>query len=317
MVGAEVRPGVGELLARFVQFGGKRLQVLALRGDLGGFQRSALYRFPRGFLAHAVGLRVGVLGVELQQPRGEDAGLLLRIDYVQFALELRQGRRRSLHLGFQFLELFFHEVRQGRGGAEPDAIGVLHIGARHRVGHVGGQARLRRAIADQQQVSVGWACHLQLPEQDGSVVLGLGRLLGRDVGCVSFKVEQMILLRHGPQHRVRLNQLHLGRQKLVGVVQRRASGVLADDGRRHLTVDIHRDRGFVNRRQPGGDDQRGRHAREHEDPDLPAVPAEDPKIVRQGHGGLLRRFDVVAVPAWLQGLIGSGESFGFGHRIRH
>ena len=87
----------------------------------------------------------------------KDAGLFLRIDHVQFALELRQRRGGALHLGLQLLELLFHEVGQRGRGTEPDVIGVLHIGARHRVGHVGGQARLRRAITDQQQVSVGRA----------------------------------------------------------------------------------------------------------------------------------------------------------------
>ena len=208
----------------------------------------------------------------------------------------------ALHLGFQFFQLLLHEVRQGRGGAEPDVVGVLHIGVRDGVGHVGGQPRMRRAVADQQQVGVGRPRHLQLLQQDGRVLLGLGRFFRRDVGCVFLKVEEMILLRHGPQDGIRLDELDLSGQELVGVVSGQRVGVLADDGRRHLPVDIHGDGGFVDGRQPRGDDQGGRHAGEDEGQDLPAVAAEDPEIVREGNGGLFRRLDIVAVPAWLQGL---------------
>src|ERR1019366_9533936 len=91
VVGAVMSPDVDEFLAGIVQLLRERFEVLALRGDLGGLERAALDRFPGGFLAGAVGLGIGVLGVELQQPGGEDAGLLLGVDHVQFALKLDES----------------------------------------------------------------------------------------------------------------------------------------------------------------------------------------------------------------------------------
>src|SRR5208282_722823 len=64
---------------------------------------------------------------------------------------------------------------------------------------------------------------------------------------------------------------------------------------------------------PRGDDDGGSQAERHEAEDLPTVPAEDPKVVSQGNGGLLGRLGVVTIPGRLDGLIWGGKRFEFRH----
>ena len=87
MIDAVVILDFGEFLFGVVEVFGEFLERLALRRDLRGRQRSVFYRVVGGFLLHAIGLRVGVFVVQLQQARGEDVGFFLGIDDVELALE--------------------------------------------------------------------------------------------------------------------------------------------------------------------------------------------------------------------------------------
>ena len=98
------------------------------------------HRIVGRFLAHPVGLGVGVFGVQLQQARREDAGLLLRVDDVEFALELGQRRAGPLHLRLQFLQLLFHEGGEVGGRLVANVIRVFQVGARDGIGRVSGQS---------------------------------------------------------------------------------------------------------------------------------------------------------------------------------
>ena len=91
VVGAVLGLDCGELLAGLIEAVGEAAELFALGGGLGGFERAALDGVVGGLLADAVGLGGGVLGVELEQAGGEDAGLLLGVDDVQLVFELGQG----------------------------------------------------------------------------------------------------------------------------------------------------------------------------------------------------------------------------------
>ena len=118
VVGAVLGFDDGELLAGLIDAVGEPAELLALGGGLGGFERTALHGVEGGLLADAIGLGVGELGVELEQARGEDAGLLLRVDDAQVLFELRQGGGGALHLGLELFHLLFHEGGEAGGGAE-------------------------------------------------------------------------------------------------------------------------------------------------------------------------------------------------------
>ena len=248
-------PHDGELLARFVQAVRQLPQLLALGGGLRRFQRTALHGVERRLLADPVGLGVGEFGVELQQARGKDAGLLLRVDDAQVPFELRQGRRRSLHLGPQLFHLLFHEGGEAGGGAEADVVGVLDVALGDCVGHVRRQFRVGRAVADQQQVGVGRARHLQPFQGDRRILrpvtVGNSPVERRDFGDRNLEA-----LHHRAQHRIGLDDFDLRGQKLVRVVGGHTGGVLAHDAGRRLAVHVDGGRGFVDRREPRGDQKR-------------------------------------------------------------
>ena len=91
---------------------------------------------------------------------------------------------------------------------------------------------------------------------------------------------QLETLHDGPQDRVRLDELDLGGKELVGIVIARLRiGILANEIRRDLAVDIDRGGGFVNRREPGRNHDRGDDRGKHECQDFPAPPLQDPEIV--------------------------------------
>ena len=297
---------VGEAALRLLQPLVELGERFALSGYLQGFQRPAAHRAVGGLLAHPVGLRVGELGVELQQARRQNAGLLLRVDHVQLALELHQRRARPLHLGLQLVQLLLHERSQAGRGAIADVVGVLQVGLRHAVGHVGRQARIRRAVADQQQIGVGGAHHLQLLEQHRGV-LGVRRFdRSRRVRPLGF--QQPVTLRHRPQHRIRLDQLDLRRQELIRIVAGRLRGLLAQHSGGHPAVDVDGRRGLEIRSDPRGDDEGGQHRGAYEREDLPAVALEDPQILAQRDGPAFRRR--------LARQIGDTEVFGRRRRMR-
>src|SRR5450755_1469390 len=105
----------------------------------------------------------------------------------------------------------------------------------------------------------------------------------------------MVLFGDGAEHGIRLDELDLGGDKLVGVVEGHARGVLANDGGGHLAIDIDGGGGFVDRSQAGGDNDGGSHTAENEADNLPAVAAENPEVVRERDASLVGRFRVVAV----------------------
>ena len=115
-----------------------------------GFEGSGLYGLPGGFFLNALGLRVGVFGIQLKQARGEDGGLFLGVDDVQFPFELGQGQTGSLHLGAQFLQLLLHEVGEIGSGGVADLEGALQVGIGDAIRDIGGQVGIGRAIGDQQ-----------------------------------------------------------------------------------------------------------------------------------------------------------------------
>src|ERR1035438_4220898 len=125
----------------------------------------------------------------------------------------------------------------------------------------------------------------------------------------------MVLVGDWAEDGIRLNQLDLGGQELVGIVGGHACGVLTDHGRRRLAIDIHGHGGFVDRRQALGDDYGGHDASEDEAEDLPFVAPKDPEIVGEGDGGLIGRLGVVTVPRGLDGLIGGWKGSWFRHMV--
>ena len=66
VVGAVLHGDGGELFAGFVHAVGQSAKLLALGGSLGSFHGAALHGIVGGLFAHAVCLRVGEFGVELQ-----------------------------------------------------------------------------------------------------------------------------------------------------------------------------------------------------------------------------------------------------------
>ena len=127
MVGAVLGFHDGELLAGFIDAVGEPAKLFSLSGRLGGFQGTALHRIIGGLFAHAIGLGGGELGVELEQARGENAGLLLRVDDAQVPFKPRQGGGGKLHFGPELFDLLLHEGGESGSGAETDVIGVLDV----------------------------------------------------------------------------------------------------------------------------------------------------------------------------------------------
>src|ERR1019366_2848030 len=125
----------------------------------------------------------------------------------------------------------------------------------------------------------------------------------------------MVLLGDWAKDGIRLNNLDLGGQELIGIIRGHARGVLADGGGWHLAIDIHGHCGFVYRREAPGDDDGGRHTAEDEAENLPAVAAEDPEIVGEGDGRLIGRFGIVAGPSGLDGLVGGWKVSWFRHIV--
>ena len=72
----------------------------------------------------------------------------------ELPLELGQGGAGTFHFGLQFLEFLLHEGSQSCGVAKANVEGVLDIGIGDRVGDVGGQAFVRRAIGDQKNIGI-------------------------------------------------------------------------------------------------------------------------------------------------------------------
>jgi hypothetical protein len=151
------------------------------------------------------------------------------------------------------------------------------------VGHVGGQLPVARAVADLQQVGVRRPRHLQVlqPQRDGEPSSAAPAVLGEGVlALLSLNWSTTGRSTESDSH-----QLDLRGQELVGVVEHRLDGLLADDARRRGAVDVHRRGRFVDRRQAEETISVASVGR-HEAEDLPEVAAEDPQVVRQGHGRL-------------------------------
>ena len=99
-------------------FGGLELLIhfangLAPRSDLGRLHGPGLCGVVRRFFSLSLGLGVGIFGIELLQPRGNDAGYRssgLITPISRFA-EVCQPLIGVLHLGLQPLKLAFHKVR--------------------------------------------------------------------------------------------------------------------------------------------------------------------------------------------------------------
>ncbi len=276
-----------ELLLDCVQRLGQTSQRFALSRNLGRLHRAALDRVVSGLLSDAVRLRGGVLLIELQQARGDDVGLLFGIDDVQLALKLCQGSARALHLCVQLLKLLLHELRKPGGREISNGIAVLQVGLRNAIGDVGSQALVRRLIADQQDIGVRRAGNFELFQHHGRIF----RLSVTDLTLlpiVILKLAQVVFAGHRAEDRVGLDQLDLCGQELIGVVGGRLHGFLAKDAGGHSAVDIDDSGGLVNRSQPQGDDQRGDDTCAHEGENLPAMPFNDPKIMRQRNCGLFR-----------------------------
>ncbi len=139
---------------------------------LRGLQRPILHGIMGGFFLDAIGLRLGVLAIEFQQARGNDTGFLFGIDDVQLFLKLSKGGAGLLHFCAQFFELPFHELAQAGGCLIADAIGVGQVGLRDVVGHIRCELAVRGAVADLQNISVGWARHLQLLQDNRRLQAG-------------------------------------------------------------------------------------------------------------------------------------------------
>ncbi len=285
MAGAILGRGGGELFAGFVEVVGEPAELLALGGGLGGLHGAALDGIEGGLLADAIALGGGVLRVELEQAGGKDAGFLLRVDDAQILFELRQGSGGALHLGPQLFDLLFHEGGKAGGGAKADVVGVLDVAVGDSVGDIRGQFRVRRPVADEQQVSVGRARDLELLEGDRSILrAGAGKLgFARQGGDLAGR--ELEALGDGAQDRIGLDDLDLGGQELIGVVGGEARGILADDAGGRLAVDIDGRGGFVDRREA----RRNYHGADHRDQgegdNPPLVALEDPQIVGEGDGG--------------------------------
>ena len=127
MILADARFDLGKLLSGVIQAAFDGLEGVALGRDLSGFQGPGLDGLPGGFLFHALGLGVGVFGVQLEQASGEDASFFLGVDDVQFAFELGQGHAGTLHFGAQLLELLFHEGGKIGGGVVADLEGAMQV----------------------------------------------------------------------------------------------------------------------------------------------------------------------------------------------
>ena len=89
----------GELLVGVFQLFGEALEGFALGRDLGGLDFAVADGVVGGLAADALGLGGGVVGIELEEAGGEDIGLLLGVDDVEFALEAGEGGAGTLHLG--------------------------------------------------------------------------------------------------------------------------------------------------------------------------------------------------------------------------
>jgi hypothetical protein len=95
------------------------------------------------------------------------------------------------------------------------------------------------------------------------------------------------LLDDGADDGVRLDELHLGEEELVGVGGQRAGGVLADHAGGHLAIDADGDGGLVDGGDALGEDVDADDGGEHQAGDPPQVAAEHPEIVAEGYGGAL------------------------------
>ena len=170
MVGAILRLHAGKLLAGFVEAVGEFAKLLALRGSLGGLQRTALHRIECGLLADAIALGGGELGIELQQAGGENAGLLVGIDDAQILFELYQGGGRALHFRLELIHLLLHESGETGAGAETDVVRVLDITVGDAVGDLSRKLGIGRAVADEQQIGIRRPRDFQVLEHYRSVL---------------------------------------------------------------------------------------------------------------------------------------------------
>ena len=149
------------MLAGFLGMLRQLAQRFALRRRQRRLQRPAPDRFPGRLLAQQLGLRGGVFGIQLHQPRFQDVGLLLRVDHGQLPLEGRQSQTGALHLDLQLIQLPLHEGGQAGRAAHADVVAVFQIRLRDGIGRVRRQLRIVGAVADQHQIGVGRARHPQ------------------------------------------------------------------------------------------------------------------------------------------------------------
>ena len=168
------------------------------------------------------------------------------------------ARARALHLRLEFLQLLFHEGGEAGRGAVADVVGVLDVRLGDAVGDVGRQVRVRGAVADQQQVSVGRARHPQLLERQRRFLRIRRPRFVDPFDGVGFQLEQVQAVHHRAQHGIGLDQFDLRGQKLVRVV---GVGAYRSPGRWRRWAPGGRCRWWWSPRTPGSGARRRRPSR--------------------------------------------------------
>jgi hypothetical protein len=142
------------------------------------------------------------------------------------------------------------------------------------------------ATSDEQQIRVGGASHFKAAEQDGCALHLLGAQLGQILELL-LPLQQLVFPRHRAEHGVGFDQPDLRRQKLVGIISARSRGGVSDHAGRRLPVDIDHGGGFVDGGYARRDNERGQLASGNEGQYPPAMPPQDPKVMRKGRGAVV------------------------------
>ena len=285
MVGAIPGTGIGKVFLGLVEPSHHFRQLSAALGrNQGRIQRSLGKCVVSGLRALCLGLHLSVLRVQLQQPRRGDIGLLLRIDQIQFPLQIGQPGPGRFHIGAQFIQLVLHEGGKSLRAADPKIVGVLNIRSGDAIGDFGRQVSVGRTIGNLQNVRVRRMRHLHPFQAQGradnpgyslrAVLAGFDLL---------FFFQQRQFLHSRANDGIALQNPHLRIDVVVGV---RAAG---HGGLRFLPyqilgrspVDVQSSGGFVDadhaRSCHRGNNQNQRYKSRH----LEKIGAQQPKVV--GH----------------------------------
>ena len=177
---------------------------------------------------------------------------------------------------------------------------MLDVAVGDRVGDVGGQLGIGRAVADEEQVGVGRAGDLELLEGDGGVG---ARAVGRG-DAITVGARLGSLARNGGRDGASANLFAevvcsaTGRRtesdwmSLIWVARNWSASGGTDwrpgrRCRRAPAVDIDGGGGFVDGGEARGNHHGGDDGDEDEGEDLPPVALEDPEIVGERDGGFL------------------------------